>query len=50
MFVTNNLYRNIILNHQTLCNEVENLTFIHFAGRDPISKEDLLIKKGDNSK
>jgi len=39
-----------MLNHQTLCNEVESLTFIQFAGRDPISKEDLLIKKNQNSK
>lgn len=50
MFLTNDLYRKIILNHQTLSTEVENLTFINFAGRDPITKEDLLIKKQDNIK
>lgn len=45
MFLTNLYYQKVILNHQTLCNEVENLTFINFAGRDPINKEDLLIRK-----
>jgi hypothetical protein len=50
MFLTNNLYRTMLLNHQTLCTEVESLTFIQFAGRDPITKEDLLIKKGDNNR
>jgi hypothetical protein len=50
MFLTNSNYQKIVLNHQHLCTEIENLTFINFAGRDPITKEDLLIKKTDNSK
>jgi hypothetical protein len=50
MFLTNDLYRRIILNHQTLATELQGLTFINFAGRDPITKEELLIKKQDNTK
>jgi hypothetical protein len=50
MFLTNSFYQKIILNHQTLCTEVEGLTFINFAGRDPITKEELLIRKTDNNR
>jgi hypothetical protein len=50
MFLTNLYYQKVILNHQTLCNEVEGLMFINFAGRDPINKEELLLKKNDNNK
>jgi hypothetical protein len=50
MFLTNTNYQKIILNHQTLCTEIENLTFINFTGRDPITKEDLLIRKTENNK
>lgn len=45
MFLTNPLYQKILLNHQTLCSEIQNLSFTTFLRRDPISKEDLLIKK-----
>lgn len=50
MFLTNSYYQKIILNHQTLCTEVQALTFISFTGRDPITKEDLLMRKSDNHK
>ena len=50
MFLTNLYYQKVILNHQTLCNEVEGLQFINFAARDPINKEELLIKKNDNNR
>lgn len=50
MFLTNLYYQKVILNHQTLCSEVEGLVFINFAGRDPINKEELLLKKNDNNK
>ena len=50
MFLTNMMYQKILVNHKTLCADMENLSFVTFAGRDPISKEDLLIKKSDNTK
>lgn len=50
MFLTNAFYQKILLNHQTLCNEVRNLSFSNFLSRDPISKEDLLIKKSEKTK
>jgi hypothetical protein len=50
MFLSNAFYQKILLNHQTLCSEVRNLSFTSFLSRDPISKEDLLIKKSDKIK
>jgi hypothetical protein len=50
MFLTNPLYQRILVNHQTLCSEIQNLSFTTFLRRDPISKEDLLIKKSENIK
>lgn len=49
MFLVNPYYQKIILNHQTLCAQVENLTFVNISGRDPISKQDLLIKRTQNN-
>lgn len=50
MFLTNSMYQKILINHKTLCASMENLSFANFIGRDPISKEDLLIKRADNTK
>lgn len=38
MFLTNSMYQKILINHKTLCASMENLSFVNFIGRDPISK------------
>lgn len=50
MFLTNAMYQKILINHKTLCADMENLSFATFYIRDPVSKEDLLIKRVENSK
>lgn len=45
MFLTNAMYQRILINHKTLCADMEDLTFSKFYLRDPVSKEDLLIKR-----
>lgn len=50
MFLTNSLYQKILINHKTLCADLENVSFVNFTARDPISKEDLIIKRHENSK
>ena len=50
MFLTNAMYQKILVNHKTLCADMENLSFVTFAGRDPISKDDLIIKRTENTK
>ena len=50
MFLTNSMYQKILINHKTLCADLENLSFVNFMARDPISKEDLIIKRVENTK
>jgi hypothetical protein len=45
LFVTNPIYQKILVNHKTLCAEVEDLSFVKFASRDPISLDELMVKR-----
>lgn len=38
MFLTNAMYQKILINHKTLCADMENLSFSTFYNRDPVSK------------
>jgi hypothetical protein len=50
MFLTNPLYQKMLVNHQTICAELENISFVNLATHEPITKEDLLIRRTDNRK
>lgn len=45
LFLANPMYQKILLNHKTLCCEIEGLDFINLHVREPMSKQEFLESK-----